>query len=105
MTLSRDLTADRNMPPSTQEHGLVQVQPQAGEQDQEQTAQSAAQQALNNAAHNAADMASQAAASSMSVVNNLENNVAMGRKSSQQDVEAALNLGKNEADKSGRKFH
>ena len=105
MTLSRDLTADRNTPPSTQEHGLVQVQTQAGEQDPDQTAQTAAQQALNNAAHNAADMASRDAASSMSVVNNLENNVAMGSKASQQDVEAALNQGKNESDKSGRKFH
>ena len=105
MTLSRDLTADRNTPPSTQEHGQVQVQPLAGEQGQDQAAQSAAQQALSNAAHNAADMASRDAASSMSVINNLANNVAMGRKSSQQDVEAALNQGKNESDKSGRIFH
>lgn len=105
MTLSRDLTADRNTPPSTQEHGQVQVQPLAGEQDPDQAAQSAAQQALNNAPHNAADMASQDAASSMSVINNLANNIALGSKSSQQDVKAALNQGKNESDKSDRKFH
>lgn len=50
-------------------------------------------------------MAAQAAASCMSLIKNLANNVAMGRKALQQDVEAALNQGKNESDKSDRKFH